>query len=127
MASIKGKFSETESFIKLWQAEESISNIFSRSSHFQMFLTIDVLKKSKYLQENVCLGVYFLKKLLVCRCSPLSNFFDGTPPLVACDYRTNIRSRKKSEKLSEEYQKEKIFFMYKYLSVALGRSFPRLF
>ena len=38
----KDRFSETEKFIELWQAEKSLWNILSRSSRSKMFFKISV-------------------------------------------------------------------------------------
>ena len=42
--------------------------------------------------------------------------------MVASDYQTNKRSGKKRKKVLEEYQKEKISFMYKYLFLLLAQA-----
>ena len=65
-------------------------------------------------------GCNFMKKRLQQKCFPLSSFLYRTSPMVASDYQTNKRSGKNRKKVMEEYQKEKILFMYKYLSLALG-------
>ena len=42
--------------------------------------------------------------------------------MVASDYQTNKISGKKMRKVLEEYQKEKILFMYKYLFLLLAQA-----
>ena len=49
------------------QKQPFLLNFFFRSSLLQMFFKIDVLKNSQYSQENTCVGVSFLIKLLASR------------------------------------------------------------
>ena len=52
------------------------------------------------------------------RSSRSQMFFKKTPLEVAFGYLANIRSGKKSKNVIEEYRKERIFFIYKYLSLS---------
>ena len=131
MASKRDRLSETERFIELWQAEESLWNLLCRSSRSQMSFKISVLKKfAIFTTKHLCWGLFltafkpegvqlYLKMTPTeHRCFPLSSFFYRTALMVASNYQTNIRSGKKRKKVLEEYQKEKIFFMYKYLFIS---------
>ena len=49
---------------------------------------------------------------------PFADVLQKTPLEVAFGYLANIRSGKKSKNVIEEYRKERIFFIYKYLSLS---------
>ena len=117
MASKNDRLSETVRFIELWQTEESLWNLF-RNIH-----TKTPVLESLFNEVASLKGYNFMKKGLQHKCFPLSSFLYRTSPKVASDYRTNKRSgKKKRKKVLEEYQKEKILFMYKYLFLLLAQA-----
>ena len=62
MASKKDRLSETERFIELWQAEESLRNLLRRSSRSQMFFKIGVLKNFViFTAKYLCWDLFSIK------------------------------------------------------------------
>ena len=71
MASKKDRLSETERFIELWQAEESLRNLLRRSSRSQMFFKIGVLKNFVIFTAKYLCWDLFSIKLQACRAATL--------------------------------------------------------